>query len=96
MASVENILNAISLGVDDIDTLAEVAHIGWSSAASIFIANPDIFSDTFGLPKDVLDRKIKERKLLVNTPFRDLGKDEQDKDRVVAKAILNKLEIAEH
>lgn len=69
-------LELILQGVEDIEKLAEAAHKGWAHAA---LTCEDIYAN---------DAKKIRRENLANTRYQDLSNEEQEKDRVAARGLL--------
>jgi hypothetical protein len=79
----------IDAGVTDIDQIADAIHKGWNVTARKFVQNPDQFEDTEKLRQaGKLDAKLAQRAKLMKINYAQLGDEEQEKDRVVARALL--------
>jgi hypothetical protein len=79
----------IDKGVRDIDEIADAIHKGWNVTARAFVKNPDRFDDTEKLKAaGKLEAKLQQRAKLMNIDYSQLPNDEQEKDRVVARALL--------
>ena len=79
----------IDVGVTDIDQIADAIHKGWNVTARKFVQNPDQFEDTEKLRQaGKLDAKLAQRAKLMKINYAQLGDEEQEKDRVVARALL--------
>jgi hypothetical protein len=79
----------IDKGVTDIDEIADAIHKGWNVTARAFVKNPDRFDDTEKLKAaGKLEAKLQQRAKLMNIGYAQLPDDEQEKDRVVARALL--------
>jgi hypothetical protein len=79
----------IDKGVTDIDEIADAIHKGWNVTAKAFVKNPDRFDDTEKLKAaGKLEAKLQQRAKLMNIDYSQLPDDEQEKDRVVARALL--------
>lgn len=77
--SAEFALKLIKQGVTDLETLSDAIHRGWASVAS-----------TYDDPVYQTKPEKKENRLkLANTPYSSLPENEKEKDRVVARALLN-------
>ncbi len=82
----------INAGISDIDQIADAIHKGWNITAREFVNNPDQFDDTEKLRQaGKLEAKLEQRKKLMNIEYSNLSDEEQEKDRVVARAILSTL-----
>ena len=82
----------IDMGVTDIEKIANAIHKGWNVTAKKFVENPDQFDDTEKLRQSgKLDSKIQQRKKLMNIDYNQLSDAEKEKDRVVARALLQSL-----
>jgi hypothetical protein len=89
LKSAEYAKNMIDRGVTDIDTIADAIHKGWNVTAQEFVANPDKFSDTEKLrAAGKLEAKLDQRAKLMKQNYAQLPDEEQEKDRVVARALL--------
>ena len=89
----------IDMGVTDIEKIANAIHKGWNVTAKKFVENPDQFDDTEKLRQSgKLDSKIQQRKKLMNIDYNQLNDAEKEKDRVVARALLQSLkkELSEY
>jgi len=81
---------AIDMGVTDIEEIANEVHKGWNVTAKKFVENPDQFDDTEKLRQSgKLNSKIQQRSKLMNLEYDQLNDDEKEKDRVVARALLD-------
>lgn len=79
----------IDKGVTDIDEIADAIHKGWNVTAKAFVKNPDRFDDTEKLKAaGKLEAKLQQRAKLMNIDYSQLPDDEQEKDRVVARALF--------
>ena len=88
----------IDKGITDIEQISDAIHKGWNVTAKQFVTNPDQFDDTEKLKAaGKLEAKIQQRKKLMNIPYAQLSDEEKEKDRVVARALLqaHKLPISE-
>lgn len=82
----------IDKGVTDIEAISDAIHKGWNVTAKAFVQNPDQFDDTEKLKAaGKLDAKLQQREKLMNIPYAQLSDEEQEKDRVVARALLQAL-----
>jgi len=79
----------IDAGITDIEKIADAIHKGWNVTAQKFVQNPDQFDDTEKLRQaGKLDAKLQQRAKLMKINYSQLDNDEQEKDRVVARALL--------
>jgi hypothetical protein len=79
----------IDAGVTNIDQIADAIHKGWNVTARKFVQNPDQFDDTEKLRQaGKLDAKLQQRAKLMKIDYNQLDNEEQEKDRVVARALL--------
>lgn len=79
----------IDKGVTDIEQISDAIHKGWNVTARAFVQNPDQFDDTEKLKAaGKLEAKLQQRAKLMNIEYAQLPDDEQEKDRVVARALL--------
>lgn len=79
----------IDKGVTDIEAISDAIHKGWNVTAKAFVTNPDQFDDTEKLKAaGKLDAKLQQREKLMSIPYAQLSDEEQEKDRVVARALL--------
>jgi anti-sigma regulatory factor (Ser/Thr protein kinase) len=82
----------IDRGVTDIDQISNAIHRGWNTTAQAFVQNPEQFDDTEKLrAAGKLEAKLQQRAKLMNIDYDQLPDDEQEKDRVVARALLQAL-----
>ena len=96
LKSAEFAKRVIDSGVTDIEKISDAIHSGWNETAKKFVANPDQFSDTQKLRDNgKFDAKIEQRRKLSNVNYSSLPEEEKEKDRVVARALLNKLKNIE-
>lgn len=90
LKSAEFAKKVINAGVTDIDQIADAIHKGWNVTARAFVNNPDQFDDTEKLRQSgKLEAKLAQREKLMNIEYSNLSDEEQEKDRVVARAILS-------
>ena len=83
----------IDSGETSIERIADAIHKGWNVTAKKFVANPDQFSDTEQLRQaGKLDAKLQQRAKLMRINYAELPDQEQEKDRVVARALLQALQ----
>ena len=93
LKSAEFAKRVIDSGVTDIEKISDAIHSGWNETAKKFVANPDQFSDTQKLRDNgKFDAKIEQRRKLSNVNYSSLPEEEKEKDRVVARALLNAIQ----
>jgi|LakMenEpi03Aug12_release.lakeMendotaPanAssembly.Ray.scaffolds.fasta_scaffold14836_17 hypothetical protein len=79
----------IDADITDIDKIADAIHKGWNVTARKFVQDPDQFDDTEKLRQaGKLDAKLQQRAKLMKIDYDQLNDEEQEKDRVVARALL--------
>jgi hypothetical protein len=89
LKSAEYAKEVIDSGVTDIDEISDAIHQGWNVTARAFVENPNQFSDTEKLKAaGKLEAKLAQREKLMNIEYSQLDDEEQEKDRVVARALL--------
>jgi len=89
LKSAEFAKKIINSGVTDIDQISDAIHQGWNVTARAFVENPDQFDDTAKLKAaGKLEAKLAQREKLMNIDYSQLDDEEQEKDRVVARALL--------
>jgi hypothetical protein len=89
LKSAEFAKKIIDSGVTDIDQISDAIHQGWNVTARAFVENPDQFDDTAKLKAaGKLEAKLAQREKLMNIEYGQLDDEEQEKDRVVARALL--------
>jgi len=82
----------IDRGATDIETISDAIHKGWNVTARAFVQDPDQFDDTEKLKSaGKLEAKLQQREKLMNIGYAQLSDEEQEKDRVVARALLQAL-----
>ena len=92
LKSAEFAKKAIESGITDIDQIADAIHKGWNVTAKAFVQNPEQFDDTEKLKAaGKLEAKLAQREKLMNINYAQLPDDEQEKDRVVARVLLQAL-----
>jgi hypothetical protein len=92
LKSAEFAKKAIESGITDIDQIADAIHKGWNVTAKAFVDNPDQFDDTEKLKAaGKFEAKLAQREKLMNINYAQLSDEEQEKDRVVARALLSVL-----
>jgi len=89
LKSAEYAKRVIDSGETELEIIADAIHDGWNVTARAFVENPGQFDDTEKLiASGKLDAKIAQRERLMNISYDKLPDDEQEKDLVVARAIL--------
>ena len=79
----------IDKGVTDIEAISDAIHKGWNVTAQAFVQNPKQFDDTAKLQAaGKLEAKLQQRTELMKKNYAQLPEDEKEKDRVVARAML--------
>jgi hypothetical protein len=92
LKSAEYAKRMIEAGVTDIEKISDAIHKGWNVTAKAFVQNPDQFDDTEKLrAAGKLEAKLQQREKLMNINYAQLPEDEKEKDRVVARALLQAL-----
>lgn len=92
LKSAEYAKRVIDSGEVDIEKISDAIHRGWNETAKLFVDNPDQFADTPKLrDSGKLDAKIEQRRKLSSVDYASLPEEEKEKDRVVARALLNAL-----
>jgi hypothetical protein len=92
VASVEEVMALVDRGVTDIERLSDAAHRGWARTARLFANDPNAFPESEELRKrGELEKKIAQRKKLAAQSYASLSNDEKEKDRVLARAVLDAL-----
>ena len=82
----------IDAGMTDIERIADAIHKGWNVTAQKFVKDPDQFADTAALRQaGKLDAKLQQRAKLMAIDYAQLADEEKEKDRVVARALLQAL-----
>jgi hypothetical protein len=82
----------IDKGVTDIEAISDAIHKGWNVTAQAFVQNPKQFDDTAKLQAaGKLEAKLQQRAELMKKNYAQLPEDEKEKDRVVARALLQAL-----
>lgn len=82
----------IDKGVTDIDAISDAIHKGWNTTAQAFVQNPEQFDDTAKLKAaGKLEAKLQQRAQLMKQNYGQLPEEEKEKDRVVARALLQAL-----
>lgn len=95
LKSAEYAKKLIDSGVTDIDEISDAIHDGWNVTAKAFVSNPDQFDDTAKLKAaGKLEAKLAQREKLMNIGYAELPEEEKEKDRVVARALLNAIKSA--
>ena len=94
LKSAEFAKNVIDGGVTDIEKISDAIHKGWNVTAKKFVENPDQFDDTEKLKvSGKLEAKLQQRQKLMSIEYAQLPEDEKEKDRVVARALLQSLQL---
>jgi hypothetical protein len=89
LKSAEFAKRVIDSGVTDIEQISDAIHDGWNVTAKAFVQNPNQFDDTEKLKATgKLEAKLAQREKLMNISYGQLPEDEKEKDRVVARALL--------
>lgn len=89
LKSAEFAKRMIDSGETDIERISDAIHKGWNVTAQQFVKNPDQFSDTEKLrAAGKLEAKLQQRAKLMQIEYAELPDEEQEKDRVVARALL--------
>ena len=79
----------IDQGVTDIEAISDAIHKGWNTTAQAFVQDPEQFDDTAKLAAaGKLEAKLQQRAQLMKQNYAQLPEDEKEKDRVVARALL--------
>ena len=79
----------IDQGVTDIEAISDAIHKGWNTTAQAFVQDPEQFDDTAKLAAaGKLEAKLQQRAQLMKQNYGQLPEDEKEKDRVVARALL--------
>lgn len=92
LKSAEFAKKMIDKGVTDIEQISDAIHRGWNITAHAFVQNPNQFDDTEKLKASgKLEAKLEQRGKLMNINYAQLPDDEKEKDRVVARALLQAL-----
>jgi hypothetical protein len=78
----------IDKGVTDIEAISDAIHKGWNVTAQAFVKNPQMFDDSKTMAPEKLQAKVSQRQKLMTQQYAQLPEDEKEKDRVVARAML--------
>ena len=78
----------IDKGVTDIEAISDAIHKGWNVTAQAFVKNPMMFDDSKTMAPEKLQAKVAQRQKLMTQQYAQLPEDEKEKDRVVARAML--------
>ena len=82
----------IDKGVTDIEAISDAIHKGWNVTAQAFVQNPEQFDDTAKLQAaGKLEAKLQQRAQLMKQNYAQLPDEEKEKDRVVARVLLQAL-----
>ena len=93
LKSAEYAKKAIMSGITDIEKISDMIHKGWNVTAKAFVKNPEQFSDTEKLKASgKLEAKLAQREKLMNIEYSQLPEEEKEKDRVVARALLDAIQ----
>jgi len=92
LKSAEYAAKMINAGITDIEKISDAIHKGWNVTAQAFVQNPEQFSDTEKLKAaGKLEAKLQQRAQLMKQNYAQLPEEEKEKDRVVARALLQAL-----
>ena len=78
----------IDSGVTDIEKISDAIHRGWNVTAQAFVKDPMQFDDSKTMAPEKLQAKLAQREKLMTQQYAQLPEDEKEKDRVVARAML--------
>ena len=79
----------IDAGVTDIEKISDAIHKGWNVTAQKFVQDPSQFDDSAKLQAaGKLEAKVQQRAQLMKQNYAQLPDEEKEKDRVVARALL--------
>ena len=78
----------IDRGVTDVEAISDAIHKGWNVTAQAFVKNPMQFDDSKTMAPEKLQAKLAQRQKLMTQQYAQLPEDEKEKDRVVARAML--------
>jgi hypothetical protein len=78
----------IDRGITDIEQISNAIHKGWNVTAQAFVKNPMMFDDSKTMAPEKLEAKIAQRQKLMTQQYAQLPEEEKEKDRVVARAML--------
>ena len=78
----------IDKGITDVEAISDAIHKGWNVTAQAFVKNPMQFDDSKTMAPEKLQAKIAQRQKLMTQQYAQLPEDEKEKDRVVARAML--------
>ena len=86
----------IDQGVTDIEAISDAIHKGWNTTAQAFVQDPEQFDDTAKLAAaGKLEAKLQQRAQLMKQNYGQLPEEEKEKDRVVARALLQAIRGAQ-
>ena len=92
LKSAEYAAKMINAGITDIEKISDAIHKGWNITAQAFVQNPEQFGDTEKLKAaGKLEAKLQQRAQLMKQNYAQLPEEEKEKDRVVARALLQAL-----
>ena len=78
----------IDKGITDVESISDAIHKGWNVTAQAFVKNPMMFDDSKTMAPEKLQAKVAQRQKLMTQQYAQLPEDEKEKDRVVARAML--------
>ena len=78
----------IDKGITDVEAISDAIHKGWNVTAQAFVKNPMQFDDSKTMAPEKLQAKLAQRQKLMTQQYAQLPEDEKEKDRVVARAML--------
>jgi hypothetical protein len=78
----------IDKGVTDVEAISDAIHKGWNVTAQAFVKDPMQFDDSKTMAPEKLQAKIAQRQKLMTQNYSQLPEEEKEKDRVVARAML--------
>lgn len=86
VSSVTFAYNAIkSVKSGDMEMVADAVHRGWAKIAM------DDYEGNLVLDSPTPDNKKKARKVLAMTAYKDLSEEEKEKDRVIARVVIQEM-----
>ena len=89
LKSAEYAAKSINSGETDIERISDEIHKGWNETAKRFVQDPDQFDDTQKLrDSGKLEATKARREILMKKNYSELNEDDKEKDRVVARALL--------
>jgi hypothetical protein len=78
----------IDQGITNIEKISDAIHKGWNVTAQAFVKNPMMFDDSKTMAPEKLQAKVAQRQKLMTQQYDQLPEEEKEKDRVVARAML--------